>query len=40
MGNKSHKPSFDVHDDMGTDYALVLTGVIAALIALLYLLLI
>jgi hypothetical protein len=39
MANESYKPSFDVQDDLGTDYALILTGVVAALIALVYLLL-
>jgi hypothetical protein len=33
------KSSFDIQDDLGTDYALILTGVGAALIALVYLLL-
>jgi hypothetical protein len=33
------KSSFDIQDDLGTDYALILTGVGAALIAFVYLLL-
>jgi hypothetical protein len=33
-------PSFDPNTDLGTDYALIATGVGAALIALIYLLLI
>lgn len=33
-------PSFDPQDDLGTDYALIATGAGAALIALIYLLLI
>jgi len=39
MAKKTDPPSFDVQDDLGTDYALILTGVGAALIALVYLLL-
>ncbi len=39
MANKT-QPSFDAHGDFRTDYALMATGVGAALIALLYLLLI
>ncbi len=39
MAKKTYKRSFDVHDDLGTDYALILTGVGAALIAFVYLLL-
>ena len=37
MADKSYKPSFDAQDDLGTDYALILTGAVAALIALAYL---
>jgi hypothetical protein len=39
MAKKIHKQSFDVQDDLGTDYVLILTGVGAALIAFVYLLL-
>jgi hypothetical protein len=39
MADKTYKPSFDVQEDLGTDYALILTGVGAALLAFLYLLL-
>jgi hypothetical protein len=39
MADKSYLSSFDVQDDLGTDYALILTGVGSALIALAYLLL-
>jgi hypothetical protein len=39
MADKTYKSSFDVHSDLGTDYALILTGVGSALIALAYLLL-
>jgi hypothetical protein len=39
MAKKPYQPSFDVQDDLGTDYALILTGVGAALIAFVYLLL-
>ena len=39
MAEKSYKQSFDVHDDLGMDYALILIGVGAALIAFVYLLL-
>ena len=39
MADKRHQQSFDVQDDLGTDYALILSGVGAALIALVYLLL-
>jgi hypothetical protein len=38
MAKKTDPLSFDVKDDLGTDYALILTGVGAALIALVYLL--
>jgi hypothetical protein len=40
MAEKTYPPSFDVQDDLGTDYALILTGVGSALLALIYLLLI
>jgi hypothetical protein len=39
MAHKTYKPSFDVQEDLGTDYALILTGVGAALLAFIYLLL-
>jgi hypothetical protein len=39
MAKKTCPPSFDVQGDLGTDYALILTGVGAALIAFVYLLL-
>lgn len=35
-----HQPSFDPHRDIPTDYVLIATGVGAAVIALIYLLLI
>jgi len=34
----SNRPSLDVQDDLRTDYALILIGASAALIALIYLL--
>lgn len=37
---KKNQPSFDPKDDLHTDYALMATGIGAALIALIYLLLI
>ena len=40
MAQKTHPPSFDPRGDLGTDYALIVTGVGAALIALIYLILI
>jgi hypothetical protein len=40
MAQKTYKPSFDPQADLGTDYALIATGVGAALIALIYLILI
>jgi hypothetical protein len=40
MARKTHHNSFDVQRDIGTDYALMAVGVGAALIALIYLLLI
>jgi hypothetical protein len=39
MAKKTCPSSFDLQDDLGTDYALILTGVGAALIAFVYLLL-
>jgi len=38
--SKKIQPSFDVQDDLRTDYALIATGVGAALVALVYLLLV
>jgi hypothetical protein len=38
--SKKTQPSFDVQDDLRTDYALIATGVGAALVALVYLLLV
>lgn len=38
--SKQTQTSFDVQDDLRTDYALIVTGVAAALVALVYLLLI
>jgi hypothetical protein len=40
MAEKPHRSSFDPNADIGTDYALIATGLGAALIALIYLLLI
>jgi hypothetical protein len=40
MAQKTYPPSFDPPRDLGTDYALIATGVGAALIALIYLVLI
>jgi hypothetical protein len=40
MAHKTYQPSFDPIDDIGTDYALIATGIGAALIALIYLILI
>ncbi len=40
MTRKTRQPSLDPHHDIGTDYILIGTGVGAALIALIYLLLI
>lgn len=40
MTRKTSQPSFDSNADIGTDYALIATGVGAALIALIYLVLI
>jgi hypothetical protein len=39
MAQKTYQPAFDTMDGIGTDYALIATGVAAALIALIYLLL-
>jgi hypothetical protein len=40
MAEKTHQSSFGSRGDIGTDYALIVTGVAAALIALVYLILI
>ena len=40
MTRKTYRPSFDPQAGIGTDYALIATGVGAALIALIYLILI
>jgi hypothetical protein len=40
MAQKSHQPPLDPHRDVRTDYVLIATGVGAALIALIYLLLV
>ena len=40
MAQKTSQPSFDPKADLGTDYALIAIGIGAALIALIYLLLI
>jgi hypothetical protein len=40
MARKTRQSSFDPNAEIGTDYALIATGVGAALIALLYLVLI
>jgi hypothetical protein len=40
MAQKPYKSSFDPQAELGTDYALIATGVAAALLALIYLLLI
>ena len=39
MAEKTYQPALDTMDGIGTDYALIATGVAAALIALIYLLL-
>jgi hypothetical protein len=39
MAKKTYPPLFDVQDDLRTDYALILTGIGSALLALIYLLL-
>jgi hypothetical protein len=40
MAQKTHPPPFGSRGDIGTDYALIAIGVAAALIALIYLVLI
>jgi hypothetical protein len=40
MAQKSHPPSFGSRGDIVTDYALIAVGISAALIALIYLILI
>jgi hypothetical protein len=40
MAQKTYQPSFETMGDIGTDYALIAVSVTAALIALIYLLLI
>jgi hypothetical protein len=40
MAQKAQPPSFGSRDDIGTDYALIAIGVAAAVIALIYLILI
>jgi hypothetical protein len=40
MARKSYPSSFDPQADLGTDYALIAAGVGAALVALIYLILI
>ena len=40
MTPKTGQPSFDIQDDIGTDYALIAGSIAAVLIALIYLLLI
>jgi hypothetical protein len=40
MARKTYQPSFDAQGDISTDYALIAAGVGAALIALIYLILI
>jgi hypothetical protein len=40
MPEKSHQPSFDPRSDIGTDYVLIATGIGAALVALIYLILV
>jgi hypothetical protein len=40
MAQKTRQPSFDPKAEIGTDYALIAVGIGAALIALVYLLLI
>ena len=40
MAQETHPPSFDPRSDIGTDYALIAAGVGAALIALIYLVMI
>jgi hypothetical protein len=38
MAEKNQPPSFDVQSDLGVDYILIATGIGAALVALVYLL--
>jgi hypothetical protein len=40
MAQKTHHPAFDAKADTRTDYALIATGVAAAVFALIYLILI
>jgi hypothetical protein len=40
MAQKTYQPSFDTQGGIGTDYALMAGGIAAALIALIYLMLI
>jgi hypothetical protein len=40
MAEKTHPSSFGSRGDVGTDYALIVTGLAAALIGLIYLILI
>ena len=40
MAEKSYQPTFDLKDDLRTDYALIASGIGAALLALVYLILV
>lgn len=40
MAEKTYQPSLDPQADIGTDYALIATGIGAAVVALIYLLLV
>ncbi len=40
MAKKTPLPSFDPRSDIGTDYVLIATGIGAALVALIYLILV
>jgi hypothetical protein len=40
MTEKTRQPSFDPRSDIGTDYLLIATGIGAALVALIYLILV
>ncbi len=40
MGKRTHQPMFDLKDDPRTDYVLIAGGIAAALLALIYLILI
>jgi hypothetical protein len=40
MAEKTDHPSFDPRSDIGTDYVLIATGIGAALVALIYLILV